>query len=81
MTADGADRPGGSPRFDVVLRGYDRRQVDEHIVQMQRLMGRMRADIDALRSRPMPPPMPVPPPGGFAAGPAGGPPRPAPRPG
>ena len=35
MTADGADRPGGSPRFDVVLRGYDRRQVDEHIVQMQ----------------------------------------------
>ena len=85
MTADGADRPGGSPRFDVVLHGYDRKQVDEHIVQMQRVMGRMRADIDALRNRPMPAPAPVPPPGGFAGAPPGpqsapaGPPRPGPR--
>ena len=36
----------GAPRFDVVLRGYDRRQVDEHISRLQRLMGRMRSDLD-----------------------------------
>ena len=42
MTADGSDRSFGAPRFDVVLRGYDRRQVDEHLSRLQRLMGRMR---------------------------------------
>jgi len=25
---------GGVPRFDVVLRGYDRRQVDEHVSRL-----------------------------------------------
>ena len=62
MTTDGTDRPGGPPCFDVVLRGYDRRQVDEHVVSMQRVMGRMRADIEAFRNRPPAPMPPVPPP-------------------
>lgn len=56
MTADGSDRPFGTPRFDVVLRGYDRRQVDEHLSRLQRLMGRMRNDVDAARGKPAPPP-------------------------
>ena len=71
MTADGSDRSFGAPRFDVVLRGYDRRQVDEHISRLQRLMGRMRNDLDASRGQPA------------AAGPptpAGGRMRPTPRP-
>ncbi|MCW0214472.1 MAG: hypothetical protein OJJ54_14025 [Pseudonocardia sp.] len=54
MTADGGDRPLGAPRFDVVLRGYDRRQVDEHVARLQRVLGRMRADLDAARSQPFP---------------------------
>ena len=68
MTADGSDRSFGAPRFDVVLRGYDRRQVDEHISRLQRLMGRMRNDLDASRGQPVPPT------------PAGGRLRPTPRP-
>ena len=66
MTADGSDRTFGAPRFDVVLRGYDRRQVDEHLARQQRLMGRMRSDLDAARTQPVTP--------------AGGRPRPTPRP-
>jgi hypothetical protein len=72
MTADGSDRSFGAPRFDVVLRGYDRRQVDEHLSRLQRLMGRMRSDLDAARTQQAPllgPPTP-----------AGGRPRPTPRP-
>ena len=72
MTADGGDRSFGAPRFDVVLRGYDRRQVDEHLSRLQRLMGRMRSDLDAARSQQAPP---IGPPT-----PAGGRPRPTPRP-
>ena len=56
MTADGSDRSFGAPRFDVVLRGYDRRQVDEHLSRLQRLMGRMRSDLDAARGKLGPPP-------------------------
>lgn len=56
MTADGGDRPFGTPRFDVVLRGYDRRQVDEHLSRLQRLMGRMRSDLDAARGKLAPSP-------------------------
>lgn len=52
MTAD-AGAPG-APRFDVVLRGYDRRQVDEHVVRLQRALARMRADLDVARSQPFP---------------------------
>jgi hypothetical protein len=73
MTADGSDRSFGAPRFDVVLRGYDRRQVDEHISRLQRVLGRLRSDLDTAR--------------GQVAGPQHGPalppgarPRPTPRP-
>ncbi|MBW0100150.1 DivIVA domain-containing protein, partial [Pseudonocardia sp. KRD-184] len=52
MTSD-AGVPG-APRFDVVLRGYDRRQVDEHVDRLQRVLARMRADLDVARSQPMP---------------------------
>lgn len=72
MTAEGSDRSFGAPRFDVVLRGYDRRQVDEHLSRLQRLMGRMRGDLDAARSQAAPPLGPP--------TPAGGRPRPTPRP-
>lgn len=72
MTADGSDRTFGAPRFDVVLRGYDRRQVDEHLARQQRLMGRMRSDLDAARTQPVAPAGPP--------TPAGGRPRPTPRP-
>jgi syndecan 1 len=72
MTADGGDRSFGAPRFDVVLRGYDRRQVDEHLSRLQRLMGRMRSDLDAARTQQAPP---IGPPT-----PASGRPRPTPRP-
>ena len=58
MTAD-VGGPG-APRFDVVLRGYDRKQVDEHVARLQRVLGRMRADLETARSQPLPL---VPPPG------------------
>jgi hypothetical protein len=73
MTTDGGDRSLGAPRFDVVLRGYDRRQVDEHVARLQRVLARMRADLELARSQPIP----VVPPAGDAPG---GRPRPAPRP-
>ena len=52
MTNDGGG--SGAPRFDVVLRGYDRRQVDEHVARLQRIIGRLRADLEAVRSQPLP---------------------------
>ncbi|MCF7551578.1 hypothetical protein [Pseudonocardia sp. WMMC193] len=83
-TADGGERALGAPRFDVVLRGYDRRQVDEHVARLQRVLARMRADLDAARSQPFPV---VGPPPGMGPGPMppggpqpGGRPRPTPRP-
>jgi syndecan 1 len=54
MTADGSDAPLGAPRFDVVLRGYDRRQVDEHVARLQRVLARMRRDLDFARNMPQP---------------------------
>ena len=54
MTTDGADRSFGAPRFDVVLRGYDRRQVDEHLSRLQRVLSRMRGDLDAARAQAVP---------------------------
>jgi len=45
MTSDAG--PPGAPRFNVVLRGYDRRQVDEHVARLQRVIARMRADLSA----------------------------------
>jgi hypothetical protein len=91
MTTDGADRSFGAPRFDVVLRGYDRRQVDEHLSRLQRVVSRMRGELDAARGRAVPPPgapvAPVPPAQAALTGPPTGPftppgvrPRPTPRP-
>ena len=68
----------GAPRFDVVLRGYDRRQVDEHVARMQRIIGRMRADLELARSQPLPI-IPAPSMGVNTASPAPRP-RPTPRP-
>src|SRR5262245_26484972 len=52
MTTDAG--AAGVPRFDVVLRGYDRRQVDEHVSRMQRTIVRMRSDLEIIRSQPLP---------------------------
>jgi hypothetical protein len=60
MTADHGDNavPGrldtdgessAGPRFDVVVRGYDRRQVDEHIADLERTMSRQRAELEQAR--------------------------------
>jgi syndecan 1 len=49
MATDWSDRTFGAPRFDVVLRGYDRRQVDEHISQLHRVLSRIRGDLQAAR--------------------------------
>ena len=38
------------PRFDVVLRGYDRRQVDEHVAGLRRMVSQLRAQL-AVRER------------------------------
>lgn len=77
MTADAGGV--GAPRFDVVLRGYDRRQVDEHVARLQRVMSRMRADLELVRSQPIPV-VQGPPPGFGRPGRPPGAPRPAPRP-
>ena len=75
MTAD-VGGPG-APRFDVVLRGYDRKQVDEHVARLQRVLARMRADLEMARSQPLP----LVPPPGFGPGlPPPPPPGPGPRP-
>ena len=42
------DAPG--PHFDVVLRGYDRRQVDEHVAGLRRMNAQLRAQL-AVRER------------------------------
>lgn len=42
------DSPG--PHFDVVLRGYDRRQVDEHVAGLRRMNAQLRAQL-AVRER------------------------------
>jgi syndecan 1 len=80
MTTD-AGAPG-APRFDVVLRGYDRRQVDEHVARLQRVLSRMRADLEMARSQPIPlvqsPSVGPPAPGQQV--PPGARPRPTPRP-
>ena len=70
MTADGS--APGAPHFDIAFRGYDRRQVDEHVTRLQRVLGRLRADLDAARQQSEAgPPSPAP---------YGGRPRPARRP-
>jgi DivIVA domain-containing protein len=59
MTADHGDNavPGryphpvdGEGRFDVVVRGYDRRQVDEHLANLERTIARQRSELQQARS-------------------------------
>lgn len=71
MATDGSDRTFGAPRFDVVLRGYDRRQVDEHISRLHRVLSRIRGDLEAARMQAA---------GGLPHTGQGGRPRPTPRP-
>lgn len=47
--SDAREEPSG-PHFDVVLRGYDRRQVDEHLAGLQRMVAQLRAQL-AVRER------------------------------
>ncbi len=58
MTADHGDNPnrhttGGDPsgpsRFDIVLRGYDRRQVEDHIGTLERTITRQRSELEQAR--------------------------------
>ena len=52
--ADGSDESVGVPRFNVVLRGYDRRQVDEHLSRLQRRFNVMRRGLDSAHSQAVP---------------------------
>ncbi|MGI8814204.1 MAG: hypothetical protein ACR2G2_02620 [Pseudonocardia sp.] len=63
MTADHRDssvRPptGGdqapAARFEIVLRGYDRRQVEEHISTLERTIAQQHADLEQARRAPAP---------------------------
>ena len=47
------------PHFDVVLRGYDRSQVDEHVAGLRRMVAQLRAQL-AVRERRRPAPEEVP---------------------
>jgi len=81
MVSDGGDRFLGTPRFDVVLRGYDRRQVDDHVARLQRVVARLRAELDVARNQQLsPPPMPMAPPAPSRGLQTPGHPPPAPRP-
>lgn len=81
MTTDGGDRALGTPRFDVVLRGYDRRQVDEYVARLHRVNSRLRADLEMARSKPPPPPArDLSPPPGYPSAPPAARPRPSPSP-
>jgi DivIVA domain-containing protein len=72
--ADESDSSVDVPRFNVVLRGYDPRQVDEHLSRLQRVFNVKRRALDSARSQavPAPPRMPGarprPRPGGLPAG-------------
>jgi ribosomal protein L29 len=55
-----APEEADGPHFDVVLRGYDRTQVDEHVAGLRRMVAQLRAQL-AVRERrrtPEPPPTP-----------------------
>jgi hypothetical protein len=69
VPADEPDLVPGEPRFDVVLRGYDRRQVDAYVSRLQRIVAVMRSELGANES------------GRITDTPSGGTrPRPSPRP-
>ncbi|HEY1968073.1 MAG TPA: hypothetical protein VGH89_09010 [Pseudonocardia sp.] len=59
MTADHGETPvpnrypqpaDAEGRFEIVVRGYDRRQVDEHITNLERTIARQRAELQQARS-------------------------------
>lgn len=56
MTSDAGHPPSSLPRFDVVLRGYSRQQVDEYVTGLQLALRRLRAELDAIRRQPRPAP-------------------------
>src|ERR1700759_521110 len=45
-----APEEADGPHFDVVLRGYDRTQVDEHVAGLRRMVAQLRAQL-AVRER------------------------------
>jgi syndecan 1 len=49
--ADPSDEPVSVPRFNVVLRGYDRRQVDEHLSRLHHRFNVLRRRLDSARSQ------------------------------
>lgn len=58
MTADHGDnavpgryphRPDGDGRFEVVVRGYDRRQVDEYVANLELTVARQRTELEQAR--------------------------------
>jgi DivIVA domain-containing protein len=51
-----SDEPVSVPRFNVVLRGYDRRQVDEHLSRLQRRYNALRRGLDSAHSQAVPAP-------------------------
>ncbi|MDQ2708081.1 MAG: hypothetical protein M3Z25_10790 [Actinomycetota bacterium] len=62
----GGDQPPAA-RFEIVLRGYDRRQVEEHISTLERTIAQQHADLEQARRAPAPS---APSPHGVAAEPA-----------
>lgn len=60
IPADGGDRSFSVPRFDVVLRGYNRQQVDEHLSRLQRAFKVMRTGLDSAHRQAGPTPPRVP---------------------
>ena len=57
---DTSGQSSGVPPFKVVFRGYDRRQVDEHLSRLQRRYDALRRGLDSAHSQavPAPPGMP-----------------------
>lgn len=55
------------PHFDVVLRGYDRTQVDEHVAGLRRMVAQLRAQLAVRERRRSDPPEAAPPRGELAA--------------
>ena len=50
LDLSGVDDDSPGPHFDVVLRGYDRRQVDDHVAGLRRMVSQLRAQL-AVRER------------------------------
>ena len=50
LDLSGVAEESSGPHFDVVLRGYDRRQVDDHVAGLRRMVSQLRAQL-AVRER------------------------------